>query len=143
MKKILVATDGSAGSDRAVDVAAELAKSLSAGLLILTILEPPSRETIEAYKSIEHVAESEVAALTAHSLLVSARERANRAGATDVQHQSETGDPTEMILQVAKQRKADAIVVGKRGRGNLAGLLLGSVSQKLVSLAPCNVVVVP
>lgn len=143
MKKILVATDGSAGSDRAVDVAAELAKSLGAELLILTVQEQPSRETIEAFKRLEHIGESEVAALTARGTLVGAQQRVKRAGLINVQHQVETGDPAEMILQVAKQRNADAIVVGKRGRGNLAGLLLGSVSQKLVSLAPCSVVVVP
>lgn len=143
MKKILVATDGSAGADRAVDVAAELAKSLGAGLLILTIQEEPSREVVEAYAAIEHVGESEVSALTARTLLTHARERAKRAGVGDIQNQAETGDPTKMILQVARQRKVDAIVVGKRGRGSLAGLLLGSVSQKLVSLAPCNVIVVP
>jgi len=53
------------------------------------------------------------------------------------------GDPTALILKKASALHADAIVAGKRGRGQLSGLLLGSVSQKLVTLAPCPVVIVP
>jgi nucleotide-binding universal stress UspA family protein len=47
------------------------------------------------------------------------------------------------LIDIAKDGPVDKIVVGRRGRGELAGLLLGSVSQKLVSLAPCAVVVAP
>jgi nucleotide-binding universal stress UspA family protein len=143
MKRILVATDGSPGGDRAIDAAAELAKALEASLIILTVQQEPSPEAVRAYKEIEHVAETEVAAILARGLIVSACERAKLFGTSDVHHQIETGDPTEMILAVAKQRQADMIVVGKRGRGTLAGLLLGSVSQKLVTLATCRVLVVP
>jgi nucleotide-binding universal stress UspA family protein len=49
------------------------------------------------------------------------------------------GDPAENILAVAKKKKADVIVLGRRGIGRLAGLLIGSVSQKVNQLADCPV----
>ena len=50
---------------------------------------------------------------------------------------------TEAIIEISQRKGVDVIALGRRGRGRLAGLLLGSVSQKLVSLAPCAVFVVP
>jgi len=52
------------------------------------------------------------------------------------------GDPASAILEVATVRKSDVIVMGSRGLGRLAGLLLGSTSQKVVSHAPCPVLIV-
>jgi len=52
------------------------------------------------------------------------------------------GDSAEAIIDVAKTRKSDVIVMGSRGLGRLAGLVLGSTSQKVVSHAPCPVLIV-
>ncbi|MDO9301473.1 MAG: universal stress protein, partial [Anaerolineales bacterium] len=50
--------------------------------------------------------------------------------------------PAEAIISVATTRKSDVIVIGSRGLGTLAGLLLGSTSQKVVAHAPCPVLIV-
>jgi nucleotide-binding universal stress UspA family protein len=50
------------------------------------------------------------------------------------------GDPTESLIEVSKG--ADLLVVGTRGRGKFAGLLLGSVCQGVAANAPCPVVMV-
>lgn len=52
------------------------------------------------------------------------------------------GDTASNIIEVAKTRNSDVIVMGSRGLGRLAGLLLGSTSQKVVSHAPCPVLIV-
>lgn len=76
-------------------------------------------------------------------ILIAAAERARRVGAPHVQTHSTWGDAAENILKFSQSVHADAVTVGKRGHGRLAGLLLGSVSQKVVSLAPRGVIVVP
>jgi nucleotide-binding universal stress UspA family protein len=52
------------------------------------------------------------------------------------------GDPAEAIIDVAKVRESSVIVMGSRGLGSLAGLVLGSTSQKVVGHAPCPVLIV-
>jgi nucleotide-binding universal stress UspA family protein len=85
----------------------------------------------------------EVLSVFSQEKLKTARQRAEALGVSDVRLESETGDVAQSIIEAARRDEVDMIVLGKRGLGRLSGLLLGSVSQKLVSVAPCAVIVVP
>jgi nucleotide-binding universal stress UspA family protein len=52
-------------------------------------------------------------------------------------------DPADLIADVAREVDADLILVGTRGHGRVAGMLLGSVTQRLLHVAPCPVLAVP
>ncbi len=52
-------------------------------------------------------------------------------------------DPADLIAVVAREVDADVIIVGTRGHGRVAGMLLGSVTQRLLHVAPCPVLAVP
>ena len=142
MRLIIAATDGSECADRAVDMATTLAKATAARLLLITVGDGLSRQSVQELAQAEGGV-GEAIDLIAGQILRRARERALRQGAPSVEDQFIWGDPAEAVIATAQRMGADTIVVGRRGRGRLAGLLLGSVSQKLVSLAPCAVVVVP
>lgn len=70
-------------------------------------------------------------------LLEDARARARQRAVPSVRTVLREGDPAAAILNVAREEKADIIVMGRRGLGDLAGLLLGSVSHKVTHLAEC------
>ena len=145
MKRVLVATDGSDGANRAVDYAAAAAKEHDADLLIVNVIggyglpDNILRRFTHAQQAwLEEMLES----LSAETLK-EASERARKAGAATIELESRTGDVALTVIEIAHEKKADAIVVGKRGAGLITTLLLGSVSQKLASLAPVPVTVVP
>lgn len=158
MRCIVAATDGSDIADRAVDFAADLAEKFGADVVLLHVIAAStvaSTGTGVAYPAGDLRADLRVprrvettslpAGLTdaANDVADKAKGRAEARGARRVDTEIRMGDAAEMILSVAKERGADVIVLGKRGRGRLAGLLLGSISQKVAMLAPCTVIVVP
>ncbi|WP_038960305.1 universal stress protein [Bradyrhizobium japonicum] len=142
MRRIMVATDGSNGADRAVDVAAEIAKALSGNLLIVTVADSLAFEQAQQMVRAEGSTGDVLEAMTTQTLKT-AEARARDLGASQIELKVGWGDITRSLIDIARGGSVEMIVVGRRGRGQLAGLLLGSVSQKLVSLAPCTVVVVP
>jgi nucleotide-binding universal stress UspA family protein len=142
MAHILVATDGSAGASRAVDLATELAKALACELLIVAVAD---RLLGEEVRQLPHggVSAGELLEALTTQTLKAAEVRARELGASQIEVRTAWGDVTKSLLNIATSSSTKMIVVGRRGRGQLAGLLLGSVSQKLVSLAPCPVLIVP
>ena len=145
MKRILVATDGSQGADRAVGFAAELARSLGAELLIVNVIGGYGLPggILKALGGTESAWFTAMLAANSAKILQRARDQVSGLGFKGSILESRHGDAVLAVLDYAREQHADAIVVGKRGEGKLEGMLLGSVSQKLVSLAPMVVMVVP
>ena len=83
------------------------------------------------------VTAAELIRTAADDLLERADERARKAGAKEVTLLAEEGDAAHIISEHAEIHKIDLIVMGRRGLGDLEGLLLGSVSHKVAQLAPC------
>jgi nucleotide-binding universal stress UspA family protein len=145
MKCVLVATDGSEGADRAVDYAAKLAKDNAAELMIVNVIGGYGLpdQVFRAFTEGQQTWLDELLRSLSAEMLTHARDRARVAGATMIQLESRHGDVAQTLIDIAQQKPADIIIVGKRGAGRIAGLLLGSVSQKLVSLSPVPVTIVP
>lgn len=138
MATYLVATDGSAAADRAVDVAAARAKREQARLVVINVSEPfcPLGVTELDVGVFDDAMKKESAAILAAALA-----RAKAAGA-DATAMHEVGSPAERIVAAAKGEGASEIFVASHGRHGLARAAMGSVSSRVVEWAPCTVTVV-
>ncbi len=136
-ERILLAVDGSEHAIRAAKVAADLTRCVDAELRVVVAYEP-----IPAYlgePNLQHVID--VRLNEAQETLQKALDAVGDVSA-DIHTELIEGDPAEAIIEVANTRKSDVIVMGSRGLGQLAGLVLGSTSQKVVSHAHCPVLIV-
>jgi nucleotide-binding universal stress UspA family protein len=134
-KNIILAFDGSKFSNKALQEAIRMAKSSGGNLLILSVVD------------ITDEFESEAPGLTdrmTKKLLKLAQKALEKALTAKIKAKIEVhvGDAYEMIVEVAKKKKADIIVMGSHGRTGLARLLMGSVTSRVIGHAPCAVLVV-
>lgn len=175
MKTILVAVDGSDHSQRATDLAADIATKYDAKLLLLNVIDnrplsDAERQLAEAEfggelerrmeatgwpditpagsRGMEPLFQKHTEATLiirttiGEGLLEAAKREANAKGATDIEMLLENGDPADVILKVAEDRKANLIVLGSRGQSDVKSLFLGSVSHKVANQSEISVITV-
>ena len=150
INRILVATDASAASNRALKMAVQFAGQHDADLLIVHVIrdmqipfdikEIPELES-NTFESFNDAREN-IMRKIAETILRNAKEKAVKAGANKVQTAIGTGDPATSILSFAKRRKVDMIVLGTRGLSKLKGTILGSVSRKVTNNAETSCLIV-
>lgn len=138
VSKILVAVDGSECARRAFDSALKLGKDLGAKVIVLTVVQPPSMITMQKdlQGTIEMLLEKEAKIMLANYGVI-----AEKRG-VDIETILAIGYPSRVILNTAKSKEADLIVIGSRGLGGLKELFLGSVSHAVVQNADIPVLVV-
>ena len=141
-KQILVGVDGSPESRKALEWAGEEAVRHGSELVALTAYlappPPPSSSTVAFQGAINS---SEAASEGAKQLLMETiRDVLGEEPPVRVQPRVKQGNAVKVLTDLSED--ADLIVVGSRGHGGFAGLLLGSVSQNVAAHAKCTVVVV-
>lgn len=138
-KKVVWATDGSASSDVALPVARMLA-SEGGGELIVVHCEELTFPGKGGGRVPVHANEDELMAKIERQV---AELSGDGVPSTLRSSTVSLGGAAQVIAEAARDENADVIVVGTRGHTPLAGLLLGSVTQRLLHIAPCPVLAVP
>lgn len=145
-KHILIATDGSELAGRAVNNGVTLAKSLGAKASII-VIEP----TFNAFNVPESQVQQISDAFAKHAeqikkhathVLDRAADTAKAAGVTCNKIQIESDQPYQAIIDAAKNNGCDMIVMASHGRGGVSAVLLGSVTNKVLTHTKIPVLVV-
>jgi len=143
--RILLAVDGSASADRALDLVAALPWRDGGRVRIVSVA--PSREEILgvpwSLTATVDAADAEDATLRIHRDALAGAERELRSVRSDLTIEPVLlrGRPGSLIVEEARAMPADLVVVGHRGYGRWESALLGSVSAEVVDHAPCPVLV--
>ncbi len=135
-KTILLAYDGSEHARKAARLAGDEARTHGATVVV-----------VYAYDAVpewlgEPLFEEALSRRLVHAESIVDEARALVGEVASLEIEVLEGPPAETILRVAEVRQADLIVMGTRGLSGLAGMLLGSQSQKVVALSKCPVLLV-
>jgi nucleotide-binding universal stress UspA family protein len=137
-ENILLAVDGSEHALNAARMASNLANVMNSQTLRIVIAYNP----IPVHLGDPYMQDAINARISETEEIIQKAVQTVGAVSADIHTEMIEGDPAETIIEVAKTRDSDVIIMGSRGLGKLAGLLLGSTSQKVVSHATCPVLIV-
>ena len=132
---ILLCYDGSAEAKTALERVAELASAVPSRVTVVSVADPLYRDS--PWTGYADPAEEEAHHRLLDDAIQDLRARGVRAAALEP-----VGQPAEQIVDMARQKSVDLVVVGSRHHGLIRGLLSGSVSAEVVAEAPCDVLVV-
>ena len=138
-KAILVPTDASESAQRALMIALELAKEFGSRILLLHVVFTP--EALGYTLSSGITVPQEEISIYGREALTSALVGID-IGNVPIEKKQVPGHPAVAILEESESGHFDLVVMGSRGHGPIAGSLLGSVSQRVLSKAECPVMIV-
>lgn len=142
---LLVATDGSDRSGRAVRYAADLAAKLGARLSVVTAMSPTVPHLMAEYPSVLKVsgpAVGEAVEADARAYLAAAKDIADEFGKATETVLALNPFPWQGIIETAAKQGCDAILMASHGRRGASAVLLGSETQKVLAHATVPVIVV-
>jgi nucleotide-binding universal stress UspA family protein len=137
-ENLLLAVDGSEHAMKAAQVASNLANAMNAQTLRIVV----AYDTIPVHIGDPYMQNALNARISETEEIVQRAVQVVWAVSAQIYTEMIEGNPAETILEVARSRSSDLIILGARGTGKLAGLPLGGTSQKVLSLAPCPVLIV-
>jgi nucleotide-binding universal stress UspA family protein len=141
--RIVVGTDGSETAAEAVRQAVDLAKLAGASLSIVSAYEPVSKRRLQAeQEGVPADVQYEIGPREDVNLVLDAAAAAAKSEGVEVQTHPVEGSPSDAILNVAEETKADLIVVGNKGMTGARRFVLGSVPNNVSHHAPCSVIIV-
>ena len=136
-KNIVLAVDGSEYSLRALEYARSLAENYRAGLWLVHVFSNTS--DLLGYQDFEKLYARRK---SAGQTILDETLKKLKDSSLDVHAELAEGSDAEAILTLAEKHEADLIVMGTRGFGAVKGLMVGSVSRKVIHLSSCPVMVV-
>jgi nucleotide-binding universal stress UspA family protein len=140
-KVIVVGTDGSDTSLRAVDQAADIAAKAGAKLIVATAYLPKDEQHSGEPDQLNNANYRTQGNAPVYGMLREASDRARAAGATDIEERAVAGAPIDVLVELVDDVNADLLVVGNVGVNSIAGRLLGSVPRAVSRRAKTEVLV--